>query len=109
MFDNLEALLALDQYGSISRAAAHLGLTQSAVSKRIRNLGHEIDQELIEPDGRGVVLTPFGHQLVERVRPSILDLRGGPLRAALRKPRRAACRYERGAAFILGRKSAEKS
>lgn len=75
MFDNLEALIALEQYGSISRAAARLGLTQSAVSKRIKSLSDELNYELIEPSGRGVVLTPYAAQLLERVRAPYRDLR----------------------------------
>ena len=75
MFDNLDALFALEKYETVSRAAARLGLTQSAVSKRIQALGHQLGHELVEPSGRGVVLTPYALQFIQRVRPTFVDLK----------------------------------
>ena len=38
MLDGIDALIALDQFGTVSEAATRLRLTQSAVSKRIQAL-----------------------------------------------------------------------
>ncbi len=75
MFANLEALLAVEHYGTISRAAVWLGLTQSAVSKRIQTLEQVLGRKLIEPTGRTVSITPFGVRLIERSKPLFLELK----------------------------------
>lgn len=75
MFDNLDALVALEQYGTMSRAAAHLGVTQSAISKRLHSLEEELGKKLLEPDGRRVALTPFAVRLIERAKPLYQELK----------------------------------
>ncbi len=75
MFDNLETLITVHKCGTVSRAASRLGLTQSAVSKRIQNLGHQLGHPLLEPSGRGIVLTPYALHLVERVHQSFSELK----------------------------------
>ena len=54
MFVSFEALVALEEHGTMSRAAARLGVTQPAISKRIQALEHELGRDLIEPSGRNV-------------------------------------------------------
>lgn len=75
MFDTIEALLALEVHKTISRAATKLGLTQSAVSKRIQTLSATLGKPLVEASGRGVTLTPYAMQFIERIRPNFLHLR----------------------------------
>jgi DNA-binding transcriptional LysR family regulator len=75
MFDGIEALISLDQYGTISEAAIRLRLTQSAVSKRIQALQNELKMNLIEPDGRRVKLTPDGLLFLGKARPLIIELK----------------------------------
>ena len=75
MIEGLEALFALERTGTISEAAAQLRLTQSAVSKRIQVLQHEVKFQLIEPDGRRVRLTPRGVALLDKARPLISELK----------------------------------
>ena len=75
MLEGLEALFALERTGTISEAAAQLRLTQSAVSKRIQALQHEVKFQLIEPDGRRVRLTPRGVALLDKARPLISELK----------------------------------
>lgn len=60
----LRALVAVAEMGGVTRAAAQLNLTQSAVSLQIKRLEETLDQCLIERAGRGVVLTTQGDVLV---------------------------------------------
>ena len=48
---------------SITRAAAHLGITQSAVSMQVRELEHELEAVLFERSGPRIALSPAGQQL----------------------------------------------
>ncbi len=75
MLEGIDALTALERFGTVSEAAARLRLTQSAVSKRIQALQQTLGLRLIEPDGRRVRLTPAGSQFLERARPLAGELR----------------------------------
>lgn len=76
MLNGIDALIALEQFGTISEAAVRLRLTQSAVSKRIQELQRAVGMRLVERDGRRVRLTVSGADLLERARPLVADLRG---------------------------------
>ncbi len=75
MLDGIDALIALEKYGTVSEAAIRLRLTQSAVSKRIQALQLELNFKLIEPDGRRVRLTSDGYQFLNKARPLIIELK----------------------------------
>jgi DNA-binding transcriptional LysR family regulator len=60
----LRALQEVADRGTIAAAARALHLTPSAVSQQISALEREVGEQLIEPDGRGVRLTPVGRVLV---------------------------------------------
>ena len=60
----LRALVAVFDLGGVTRAAAQLNLTQSAVSMQIKRLEEMLDQCLMERAGRGVAITLQGEQLV---------------------------------------------
>lgn len=74
MLDNLKTLVALNKYSTMSETATALGITQSAVSKRISTLERDLQQELIEHIGRKVKLTGNGERLVKRTGSLILEL-----------------------------------
>lgn len=76
MLDAIDALVALETFGTVSEAATRLRLTQSAVSKRIRTLQAQVGFRLVEPDGRRVRLTPRAVAFLDRVRPLVAELRG---------------------------------
>ena len=76
MWDGIDALIALEKFGTVTEAATRLRLTQSAVSKRIRALQGAVGFPLVEPDGRRVRLTPGAIGLLERARPLVAELRG---------------------------------
>ena len=59
----------------IARAATHLRVTQSTVSKRLAALECEVGRPLTEAHGRGVRLTPAGHRLLTRAEPLVASLR----------------------------------
>jgi DNA-binding transcriptional LysR family regulator len=75
MLDGIDALVALEAFGTVSEAATRLRLTQSAVSKRLRVLSDQVGFALIEPDGRRVRLTARGAELAARARPLVAELR----------------------------------
>lgn len=75
MIEGIEALIALDRTGTISKAAAQLRLTQSAVSKRIQSLENELQFKLIEPDGRRVRITAKGVTFLNKARQLISDIK----------------------------------
>lgn len=75
MLANLEALAALAEAGTMTRAATRLRVTQSAVSKRIAALADELGFAVVEPDGRRVKLTPAGVAVLERAGPLLVELR----------------------------------
>lgn len=51
MLDGLKALVILEKLGTVSEAAVHLRLTQSAVSKRLQALEIELGYPLLEKTG----------------------------------------------------------
>jgi len=76
MLAGIDALIALEKFGTVSEAAIRLRLTQSAVSKRIQALQRAIGLKLVEPDGRRLRLSAAAIDFLERARPLVADLRG---------------------------------
>ncbi|MEK6592247.1 MAG: LysR family transcriptional regulator [Pseudomonadota bacterium] len=76
MLEGIDALIALEKFGTVSEAAIRLRLTQSAISKRIQALQRIIGFQLVEPDGRRIRLTAPAIEFLERARPLVADLRG---------------------------------
>jgi DNA-binding transcriptional LysR family regulator len=62
---DLRLLLALDEWGSMAKAAAHLNLTQSAVSKAIAELEHTFGVRLFDRTPKGIDPTPYGRALLK--------------------------------------------
>jgi LysR family nitrogen assimilation transcriptional regulator len=66
---DLRALRAFDsvaEHGSFSRAAATLGMAQSALSRQVSALERELGGRLFHRTGRGVALTELGERLAPR-------------------------------------------
>jgi len=61
----LTLLLALSRLGSMGKVTEASGLTTSTVSQQIAALAKETGEQLIEPDGRRVRLTPAGRRLAD--------------------------------------------
>ena len=63
---NLSGLITLaliEEYGSFTRVAEALQVTQPSVSQQIRDLERHAGMPLVQPRGRTVVLTPLGKDL----------------------------------------------
>jgi DNA-binding transcriptional LysR family regulator len=60
----LRVLRAVAYYGTVTGAADALHFTPSAASQQIRQLGRDLGVVLLEPQGRGVRLTPAAHNLL---------------------------------------------
>jgi DNA-binding transcriptional LysR family regulator len=69
----LRSFIAVSDSGGVTRAAAFLNLTQSAVSMQIKRLEESLGLTLLERQGRGVALTSAGEQLLTYAR-RIVDL-----------------------------------
>ncbi|WP_328938608.1 LysR family transcriptional regulator [Streptomyces tauricus] len=60
----LHVLRAVEHYGTVTAAARALHLTTSAASQQVRLLARELGVDLLEPQGRGVRLTPAARSLI---------------------------------------------
>ncbi|MFC3613620.1 LysR family transcriptional regulator [Lutimaribacter marinistellae] len=83
--DALRALGAIEEQGGVTRAAAHLGLSQSAVSHKIRRLEVNLDCALLTRRPGGPLFTDAGRDLLGYAR-RILDMHDEALRALSRTP-----------------------
>ncbi|MFC6496344.1 LysR family transcriptional regulator, partial [Gemmobacter lanyuensis] len=62
--DALRALIAVQDHGGVTRAATALGLTQSAVSHKIKRLEISLDAELLSRRPNAPLFTPAGMDLL---------------------------------------------
>jgi DNA-binding transcriptional LysR family regulator len=75
VIDQIEALAALAEHGTMRAAATRLRVSQSAVTKRLDALEAQLRVRLRERAGRRVQLTPAAARLLERTRPLLAELR----------------------------------
>lgn len=69
LFECLEALGAVAETGSLTRAAETLGISVSQASRRIKNLSDEWGMALLARTGTATTLTPEAARLLEEVAP----------------------------------------
>ena len=69
----LRHLVALADHGHFGRAAVAAAVTQSTLSASIKELESVLEAALVDRTRRQVVLTPLGHQTVERARRILAD------------------------------------
>ena len=74
MIENLKSLDSLQKNETMSKAATELRISQSAVSKRIANLEHQLGKKLIVKKGRKVVLTLDGINILNKARPLLAEI-----------------------------------
>ena len=67
----LQAFVAVARTRNLTRAAAQLNLTVSALSHQMRALEQRLNQRLLERGPRGVSLTPAGMRLLEATAPHV--------------------------------------
>ncbi len=70
----MRILHALATTGSLTAAAASLGLSQPAVSQRIKRVETRLSVPLIERQGRGIRLTTAGNILAEHARTVVAEI-----------------------------------
>ena len=64
--NQIRNVVAIAERGSLRSAARHLGVTQPAVTRSIRELEHELGVALFERKATGMTLTPLGTAFVRR-------------------------------------------
>lgn len=64
--ENLRALIAVRDHGTVVAASESLGFTPSAVSQQVKRLEGQINAKLLERVGRSVLLTEHGRLLAEK-------------------------------------------
>ncbi len=74
---DLHVFLAASQHGSMARAAAHLGVSQPAVSEIISNLEHAVGVKLLDRGPHGVEPTIYGRALLQRSVAAFDELKQG--------------------------------
>lgn len=70
----LQLLLALEQCGSVVRAAAHLHMSQSAATQALAELERVLDMRLFERHARGIRATLAGQTLCDTARGVLAEL-----------------------------------
>lgn len=73
-FGGLVAFIAVAREKSFTRAAAHLGLSQSAVSHAVRALETKLGARLLARNSRTVSPTEVGERLLETVAPQLEEI-----------------------------------
>lgn len=71
--DQLRALVAAVEHGSIAGAADALGISRPTLRGRVAALEAEVDARLIERSNRGITLTAVGAEFVEGARVILAD------------------------------------
>jgi DNA-binding transcriptional LysR family regulator len=67
MLDQIRSFLTVVEEGSLHRAAARLHISQSALSRQMQALEHELGGRLLERSATGVTATAGGQALVNRM------------------------------------------
>ncbi len=73
-FAELKAFAAIVERSSFARAAAHMGLSASALSQTIRQLEARLSIRLLNRTTRSVAPTEAGARLYDRIAPMIREL-----------------------------------
>lgn len=73
----LHVFFTVVEMGSIAKAAAHLRVTQPAVSQLIAELEHTVGAKLFDRSPRGVAPTIYGRALLSRARTAFDELKQG--------------------------------
>ena len=74
---DLHVLFAVEQSGSMAKAAAQLGITQSAISQMVAELEEALGVRLLDRSPRGVEATVYGRTLLKYGKAAFDDLRQG--------------------------------
>ncbi|WP_375287106.1 LysR family transcriptional regulator [Sphingomonas sp.] len=75
--NDLNAFVAIARERSFTRAAARLGVSQSALSHTMRGLESRLETRLLTRNTRGVSLTDAGRRLLETIEPHLEGITAG--------------------------------
>lgn len=73
-FKSLETIESVVRLGSVTRAAAELRLSQSAISNSIRRFEHDLGQKLFERKGNSFSPTPAAEKIAQVAARAIVEL-----------------------------------
>jgi DNA-binding transcriptional LysR family regulator len=71
---HLRVLRAIAEHGSLTRAAAALGVSQPALSTQLRRIEHALDGPVFTRDARGASPTAYGEFVLARVRGALSNI-----------------------------------
>ena len=74
---DLRILMTAVDVGSVSKAAAHLGVSQPAISKTITQIERAVGVQLVKRSSRGIEPTDHGRALLARSRAAFRELQVG--------------------------------
>ena len=101
-FDEMQALIAVVDTGAISRAAEHLGLTVSAVSRTLSRLEEKLNTTLLQRTTRRLELTEEGAVFLEKARVIVASVEEAEEDLAVRREQPAGrLRVDAASPFIL--------
>ena len=72
---HLKIIMAVADWGSMQKAARHLGISQPVVSKVIAEIEHLLGVSLFDRSSQGVEATPYGRAVIKRGAAIFDDLR----------------------------------
>src|SRR5262249_56635602 len=87
---DLHILFAVVQQGSMAKAGAQLGMSQSAVSQAVATIEHALRVPLLDRTSKGVIPTIYGSALLPHGSAAFAELRLG-VHATQKPSRPAAC------------------
>ncbi|SQJ16183.1 HTH-type transcriptional regulator gltC [Serratia rubidaea] len=64
--DDIDALLAVVQFASLSQAAEYLGISQSAMTRRLQSFEQSLGATLLDRQTKPLKLTAIGHRVYEQ-------------------------------------------
>ncbi|AOE98180.1 LysR family transcriptional regulator [Serratia surfactantfaciens] len=84
-FAELRAFAAIVEHGGFARAAAHLGMSASALSQTLRNLETRLGVRLLNRTTRSVAPTEAGAQMLARLLPAMGEIDAAVAQAVARR------------------------
>ncbi|WMW62510.1 LysR family transcriptional regulator [Serratia marcescens] len=84
-FAELRAFAAIVEHGGFARAAAHLGMSASALSQTLRNLETRLGVRLLNRTTRSVAPTEAGAQMLARLLPAMEEIDAAVAQAVARR------------------------
>lgn len=84
--EQLEYVLAIAQYGSLSKASAHIFIGQPTLSTAIASLEKELGHPLFRRTRRGMELTQMGHDLLPLIEKTVEDFYAIKKKAGVQAP-----------------------